>query len=194
MNIKSICVYCAASSKVDKIYFDTAKELGILLVKNKITCICGAGNQGLMGTLSDSILDNNGEVIGIIPRFMHEEGWFHKKLTQLQITDTIHARKERMAAISDAVITLPGGCGTMEELLEIITWKQLGLFFGPIVILNINNYFSPLIEMLDKAVDESFMRKEHKDIWTVAKTPKEALEQVLHYENLIENPRQFAVV
>lgn len=194
MNIKSVCVYCASSSKIDRKYFDATTVLGSLLAKNDLTCVCGAGNQGLMKELADSVLNSGGNVTGIIPRFMYEEGWFHKDLTKLIVTGTIHERKERMAEVSDAIIALPGGCGTMEELLEIITWKQLGLFRGPIVILNINDYYTPLIKMLEKAVEESFMHEEHASIWHIAATPEEAFQQVLSAENWIENPRRFAVI
>jgi uncharacterized protein (TIGR00730 family) len=194
MNIKSVCVYCASSSKIDQIYFDAATRLGSLLAKSDIACVCGAGHQGLMKELADSVLNSGGNVTGIIPRFMYEEGWFHKSLTKLIVTGTIHERKERMAQASDAIVALPGGCGTMEELLEIITWKQLGLFKGSIVILNINGYYSPLIEMLEKAVEQSFMHEAHASIWAVANTAEEALMHVLSAENWIENPRHFAVV
>lgn len=194
MSIKSVCVYCASSSKIDKIYFDVAGELGAFLAQNNLTCICGAGKHGLMNELSNAVLNAGGKVTGIIPRFMYEEGWCHKNLTEVSVTETIHERKKQMAEKADAVIALPGGCGTMEELLEIITWKQLGLFSGPIVILNINNYYTPLLEMLQKSVDESFMRKEHSDMWFVANTAEEAVEKILYAEKWIENPRRLAVV
>ena len=194
MEIKSVCVYCASSSKIDKVYFDVASELGALLAQNKLTCICGAGKHGLMKEISDAALHSGGKVIGIIPRFMYDEDWHHKNLTELSVTETMHERKKQMADSSDAVIALPGGCGTMEELLEIITWKQLGLYSGPIVILNINNYYTPLIEMLEKAVDESFMRKEHANMWFVANTAEEAVEKILYAERWVENPRHLAVV
>ncbi len=107
---------------------------------------------------------------------MVEQNWHHKNLTQLIETENMHERKSLMAKLSDATIALPGGCGTMEELLEIITWKQLGLYLKPIVILNTNGYYNPIIEMLDKAIENNFMRKEHKKMWEVANTPEEAVE------------------
>ncbi|MCL1943066.1 MAG: TIGR00730 family Rossman fold protein [Candidatus Azobacteroides sp.] len=192
MNIRSVCVYCASSPGIDQTYFDAATKLGILLAQNNLMCVCGAGNQGLMREVSDAVLQSGGKVTGIIPRFMYEEGWHHKNLTTLSITDTIHERKKQMAELSDAIVALPGGCGTMEELLEIITWKQLGIFTGPIVILNTNNYYTPLIDMLKKAIIESFMRKEHEQIWSVTDTPEKTIEQILFFENKPENPRLFA--
>lgn len=137
--------------------------------------IDGAGKAGLMGRLNDTALSAGGTVTGIIPRFMVERGWHHSGLTQLIETETMHERKELMAKMSDAVIALPGGCGTMEELLEIITWKQLGLYDKPIVILNTGGFYNPLIEMLGKAIDQHFMRREHEALWEIAFTPDEAV-------------------
>ena len=174
--IKSVCVYCASSSKINPRYFEAARETGRLLAQNGMRCVCGAGNQGLMGTLADSVLKNGGEVLGVIPRFMIDEGWCHKGLTETIVTADMHERKERMAQEADAVIALPGGCGTMEELFEIITWKQLGLYLNPIIILNINGFFDPLLQMLERAIEENFMRQQHGDIWKVAQTPEEAVE------------------
>lgn len=174
--IKSVCVYCASSSKINPDYFEAAREIGRLLARRGIRCVCGAGNQGLMGTLADSVLAHGGEVLGVIPQFMIDEGWCHPGLTRTIITTDMHERKKRMAREADAIIALPGGCGTLEELFEIITWKQLGLFINPIVILNIDGYYDPLIAMLHKAIDENFMRPEHTRMWQVALTPDEALE------------------
>ena len=180
-NIQSVCVYCASSSKVDAIYFEAAKQLGKLIARNNLRCIYGAGNQGLMGTIADSVLDAGGKVTGIIPRFMYEEGWHYERLQDIEITNSMHERKARMASLSDAVIALPGGCGTLEELLEIITWKQLGLYLNPIVILNINHYYDPLLELLRNAMNENFMRPQHAKMWAVADTPEEAI-RLIHAE------------
>ena len=176
--IKSVCVYCASSSKINPDYFEAAREIGRLLAQRGMRCVCGAGNQGLMSTLADSVLAHGGEVLGVIPQFMIDEGWCHPGLTQTVVTADMHERKERMAQEADAVIALPGGCGTLEELFEIITWKQLGLFLNPIVILNTDGYYDPLIEMLHKAIDENFMRREHERMWLVAQTPQEAIDAI----------------
>ena len=140
-NISSVCVYCASSTKIPSVYFDAAKELGRLLGERKLRVVNGAGNIGLMCTVSDAALAAGGTVTGVIPHFMVEQDWYHKGLTELIEVETMHERKQLMANLSDAVIALPGGCGTLEELLEIITWKQLGLYLNPIVILNINHYY-----------------------------------------------------
>lgn len=176
--ITSVCVYCASSTQVAPVYYEAATELGRLLGERSLRVINGAGNTGLMCAVSDGALATGGSVTGVIPHFMIEQDWFHKGLTELVVVDNMHERKQRMANLSDAVIALPGGCGTLEELLEIITWKQLGLYLNPIVILNINGYFDPLLEMFRKAVDEHFMRPQHAALWAVASTPAEAVERI----------------
>lgn len=178
MSIRSICVYCASSSRVDACYTQAAYSLGTLMAREGISLITGGGCQGLMRAVEDGALDNEGKAIGVIPQFMVEQQWHHTALSEIHITPDMHSRKQLMSKLSDAVIALPGGCGTMEELCEIITWKQLGLYLNPIVILNINGYYDHLIQQLEKAVDEHFMGKIHSKIWSVASTPEEALQQV----------------
>lgn len=174
--IQNVCVYSASSTKIAPAYFEAAQQLGRLLAEKGINLINGAGCIGLMGAISDSALASGGTVTGVIPRFMVEQGWHHQGLTCLIETDTMHERKQLMAEMSDGIIALPGGCGTLEELLEIITWKQLGLYLNPIVILNVDGYYNFLLEMLQKSLDEHFMRPEHRSIWQVAETPEEAVE------------------
>ena len=173
---QNVCVYSASSTKIAPAYFATAEELGRLLAIRGINLINGAGSIGLMAATSNAALAAGGTVTGVIPRFMVEQGWNHTGLTRLVETETMHERKQLMAEMSDGVIALPGGCGTMEELLEIITWKQLGLYLKPIVILNVNGFYNPLLEMLQQAIDENFMRREHGSIWQVATTAEEAIE------------------
>ena len=174
--IKNVCVYSASSTKIAPVYFAVAEELGHLLASKGINLINGAGSIGLMAATSNAALASGGTVTGVIPQFMVEQGWHHTGLTRLVETETMHERKRLMAEMSDGVIALPGGCGTLEELLEIITWKQLGLYLKPIVVLNVDGYFNPLLEMLHKAIDENFMRPEHGNIWVVAETPEEAVQ------------------
>ena len=174
--IKSICIYCASSTRISPIYFEVAEKLGRLLALNQINLVNGAGSVGLMAEVSNAALKAGGTVTGIIPRFMVENGWHHQELTHLVVTESMHERKQLMADMSDGVIALPRGCGTMEELLEIITWKQLGLYLKPIVILNVDGYYNLLLEMLKNAVDQNFMRQEHQNIWQVAETAEEAIE------------------
>lgn len=192
--INSVCVYSASSMKIDNLYFEAAADLGKLLAEHRIRLINGAGSLGLMRTVADAVLENGGEVTGVIPKFMVEQGWHHSGLTELIEVGSMHERKQLMADLSDAVIALPGGCGTLEELLEIITWKQLGLYLNPIVILNTNGFFNSLLEQLERAIDESFMRRQHGDIWSVADTPEEAVRLVHTIPVWDESIRKFAAV
>ena len=174
--IHSVCVYSASSTKISSVYFEAAEKLGSLLAKQHIRLINGAGSIGLMRSVADAVLENGGEVTGVIPHFMVEQNWHHTGLTELIEVTSMHERKQKMANLSDGIIALPGGCGTLEELLEILTWKQLGLYLNPIIILNVNGFFDPLLEMLERAIEENFMRRQHGDIWKVARTPEEAVE------------------
>ena len=192
--INSVCVYSASSTKIDAVYFQAADTLGRLLAEHRIRLINGAGSIGLMRSMADAVLKNGGEVTGVIPRFMVEQNWHHTGLTELIEVESMHERKRKMADLSDGIIALPGGCGTLEELLEIITWKQLGLYLNPIVILNIKGYFDPLLAMLQKAVDENFMRAQHSAIWHVAATAGEAVELVHTVPLWDASIRKFAAI
>lgn len=192
--IKSVCVYCASSTQIDSCYFEAAWELGILLARNSIRLINGAGNRGLMSEVADAVLKNGGQVTGVIPRFMIEQNWHHTGLTQLIEVESMHERKSLMAQLSEAVIALPGGCGTMEELLEIITWKQLGLYLKPIIILNTNGFYDPLLAMLDRAIQGNFMRAQHGNIWQTATTPGQAVELACSLPRWNSEIRKFAAI
>ncbi|MDF9830857.1 TIGR00730 family Rossman fold protein [Parabacteroides sp. PF5-6] len=192
--LSAVCVYCASSTKIDPVYFEAATRLGHILGKKGLRVINGAGSIGLMRAVSDATLEAGGTVTGVIPHFMVRENWHHPHLTEMIEVETMHERKQRMADLSDAVIALPGGCGTLEELLEIITWKQLGLYLNPIVILNTNRYFDPLIEMLQRAVDEQFMRPQHQALWAVAQTPEEAIDLIYAMPLWDKNQRKFAAI
>lgn len=193
-NITSVCVYSASSTKIDQAYFNAAKDLGKLLAEKEIRLINGAGNLGLMRAVADASLQHGGKVTGVIPHFMVEQDWHHKGLTKLVEVESMHERKQLMADLSDGIIALPGGCGTLEELLEIITWKQLGLYLNPIVILNVNNFFNPLLEQLEEAVNQNFMRQQHSNIWSVAKTAEEAIEQLRTTPIWNKEIRKFAAI
>ena len=192
--INSVCVYSASSTKIDPVYVDAARELGTLLGHKQIRLINGAGNMGLMSAVADAALEAGGEVTGVIPHFMIEQGWHHTGLTKLVEVESMHERKKMMADLSDAIIALPGGCGTLEELLEVITWKQLGLYLNPIVILNTKGYYNPLLDMLRRAVDENFMREQHGAIWHVAQTPQEAIDLIHTIPLWDASIRKFAAI
>ena len=193
-DIKNICVYSASSTKIDPVYFEAAEELGKILAQKHINLINGAGCLGLMCRISDAALAAGGTVTGVIPRFMVEQGWQHPGLTELIETEDMHTRKQTMARLSDGVIALPGGCGTLEELLEIITWKQLGLYLNPIVVLNTEGFYNPLLEMLEHAAEEHFMRPAHLDIWKVASSPAEALDLLYSTSLWDKEVRKFAAI
>lgn len=176
---RHICIYCASSTRISDTYKKAASALGTLIAQSGMHIINGAGATGLMQICADAVMANGGEATGVIPQFMVDRGWNHTSMTRLIVTADIHQRKQTMAKLSDGCIALPGGCGTMEELLEIITWKQLGLYSKPIVILNTEGYYTPLVAMLEKAVKEQFMREEHSTLWTVANTPEEAVKAII---------------
>ncbi len=174
-DIQRICVYCSSSDQIDPSYHQAARELGQQLAAGQVELIYGGGARGSMGYLANGALDAGGRVTGILPRFMHDLEWGHDGLTELQLVEDMHERKHRMLVNADAVIALPGGCGTFEELFEAITFKQLGLFMGPIVLLNTHNYFAPLLALLSQCVEQNFMSPKHEDMWQVISTPDQAM-------------------
>lgn len=190
----NIAVYCASSTRIRKSFFDAAEAVGRLLASRGVGIVTGAGNLGLMNTVENAALEAEGRVVGVIPEFMVREGWHHTGLSELIVTADMHERKQTIANITDGCIALPGGCGTLEELLEVITWKQLGLYLNPIVILNLDGYYDALLAQLQTAVDEHFMRDIHADIWRVATTPDEAVEMVLTTPKWDGSIRKFAAI
>ena len=194
MNVSRISVYCASSSKIDPAYMEEAYKVGHLLARAGITLINGAGNMGLMKASSDGCLEAGGRAVGIIPGFMIAEGWCHQGMSEIIETPDMHIRQQKMAEAGDAAIVLPGGCGSMAELFELITWKQLGLYLKPIVILNTKGYYDALLQQLDQAAEEQFMRKEHLQIWRVAQTAEEAVQLATSTPMWDTNVRRFAAV
>jgi len=160
-----ICVYCSSSSKINDKYFKATENLAKEFIKEKINVVYGGGGAGLMGHLADTIIDNGGKIKGISPRFMKDIEWTHKRLTDLELVDTMHERKSKFLEGIDGIVALPGGCGTLDELIEVITFKRLGLFTKPIIILNVAGFYDPFKEMLEKCVDEKFMDDKHLDMW-----------------------------
>lgn len=187
-------VYSASSGQVPAVYLEAARTLGRLIASGNHTLVNGAGRTGLMGACTDACLAVGGKAIGVIPQFMIDQGWQHRGMTELIITPDMHRRKELMAEKSDACIALAGGVGTLEELLEIITWKQLGLYLKPIIILNTNGYYDALLAQLQRAADECFMRPQHTAIWSVAATPEEAIQLALTTPLWDASVRKFAAL
>lgn len=171
----NVCVFCASSANIDGRYLEAARELGSLLAKGGWRCVNGGGAVGLMGAVTDGALDAGGQVTGVIPKFMVDNGWCYDRLEDVIVTADMHQRKHMMSEMADAVIAMPGGVGTFEELLETLTWRQLGIVKTPVIILNTLGYYDPLLAMLQHAIDEGFMKPSHNRLWAVASTPAEAI-------------------
>lgn len=171
----NVCVFCASSANIDARYLEAARELGQLLAQGGWRCVNGGGAVGLMGAVTDGTLDAGGEVTGVIPKFMVDNGWCYDRLEDVVITADMHQRKQMMSEMASAVIALPGGVGTLEELLETLTWRQLGLVKVPVIILNTLGYYDALLAMLQHAITEGFMKPSHAQLWQVAATPAQAV-------------------
>ena len=169
--MKSIAVFCGSSAGLNPIYKEVTQQLGELMAEQEITLVYGAGNVGLMGVVADACLAKGGKVIGAIPKFLEDKEVAHYGLTELIVTDTMHQRKQKMADIVDGIIVLPGGIGTMDEFFEIFTWQQLGLHTNPIGILNINGFYTHLLQHLTHMTGEGFLKDYHRDRVLVAEEP-----------------------
>jgi uncharacterized protein (TIGR00730 family) len=190
----TVCIFAASSSRIDSEYGVVAARLGAMLAHENIDVVFGGGGIGLMGKLADAMLENGGKITGVIPTFMKEEGWGHGGLTEMIVTSDMSERKKRMFSMADAVVALPGGVGTLEEMTEAITLKQLSLFDGPIIILNTLGYYNSLLEFIDHMITSNFMRFEHKGIWEVANTPEEVLSVLKRKEKGNEEWRKIAKI
>lgn len=192
--LEKVCVYCASSQQANSEYAQAAFQLGEIFAQNEITVVNGGGAVGLMGALADGAIAAGGKVVGIIPQFMVDLEWAHPNISELIIVETMHERKEQMIQGVDAVVALPGGSGTFEELFEAITWKRLGLYVNPIILLNTKNYFEPCLNLLSNCVKEKFMDERHRDIWAVAETPNEVIPAILKAPAWSVHARQFAAL
>ncbi|MEO5583710.1 MAG: TIGR00730 family Rossman fold protein [Saprospiraceae bacterium] len=190
--LKQICVYCASSNQIDSKYFDAARALGNEFVAHHITLMYGGGAAGLMGCIADQILSGGGKVIGIIPDFMKQVEWAHKSITELHIVGDMAERKKRFLDGTDALVALPGGCGTLEELLEAITLKRLGLFNKPIILLNTSGFYNDLLAMLQKCIDQKFMNSDSALMWKAVDHPNEVIPAILSAPMWHEDAIQFA--
>lgn len=171
----SVCVYCASSNACDPKYHDVARRLGGLLASAGCALVYGGGRAGSMGALADGALAHGGRVVGIIPRFMRELEWGHEELTELHVVEDMRTRKHEMLARASAVVALAGGCGTFEELMEAVTLKRLGLYLGPIVIVNTDGYYDPMLEQFARAIEGRFMDSRHGAMWQVVAEPEEVV-------------------
>jgi uncharacterized protein (TIGR00730 family) len=191
---KTICVYCASSSRCDPLYHAAARRVGEVLAEHGYEIVYGGGASGSMGAVADGALERGGTVRGVLPRFMMELEWGHPRLTELRIVEDLRIRKHLMLSESHGVVALPGGCGTLEELFEALTLKRLGLYVNPIVLLNTRNYFAPLLELLEHAVAERFMGPRHREMWQVVDEPEEIPRALANAPPWSEDAREFAAV
>ena len=193
-NIQSIAVYCASSNKLRPSFVEAAERLGSLIAAEGMRLVYGDGGIGLMAAVARGALSNGGEVIGVIPQFMVDQGWNNPSSTQTIVTQTMHERKATICDISDAMVALPGGIGTFEELLECLTWKQLGLHHNPVVILNTDGYYDCLLACLDLMVEEQMMRPIHKEMFVVVNQPEEVIPAILNAKEWDPNTRRLAAI
>ncbi len=191
---RSVCVYCASSQACDAEYYDVARSLGLLLAKAGCTVVYGGGRAGSMGALAEGALAAGGRIVGVIPRFMVDLEWGHDDLTELHVVEDMRTRKHEMLTRASAVVALPGGTGTLEELFEAITLKRLGLFLGPIVIVNTRGYYDALLAQLQAAVSERFMDARHAAMWTVVARAEDVLTAIDSSASWGADSRDFAVV
>jgi uncharacterized protein (TIGR00730 family) len=189
-----ICIYAASSNQVAPEFHAVAFQLGEALAKAGHSIVYGGGSQGLMGALANGALKHQGKVIGILPKFMADLEWGHTGLTHLDLVEDMRERKHKLLTDSDAVIALPGGCGTLEELFEAITLKRLGIYFNPIILLNTKNFYAPLQAFMEQVIHEKFMNAEHHAMWSLVNTVEEVLPKVLNTPKWREDARDYAVV
>ncbi len=181
-DIKSIAVFCGSSEGNDLAILDAANELGSYFASNKITLVYGGAKIGVMGTIAKAVLDNHGEVTGVIPEFLKKKEVVHLGLTKLITTKNMHDRKLEMSEISDGFIAMPGGFGTLEELFEIITWGQLGLHQKPIGLLNVNGFYNDLLSFLENMVRKGFLKMDNYEMLLTGSTVSELIEKMENYK------------
>jgi predicted Rossmann-fold nucleotide-binding protein len=175
--IQSVCVYCSSSNRSSPVYLDAAARLGRILAGRGITIVYGGGSLGSMGRLAGAAMAAGGKVIGVLPRFMDELEWGHRELSELRLVEDMHERKR-----------------VMLELFEAITWKRLGLYFGPVVLVNVNGFFDPCIELLNRCVDERFMDEKHRAMWSIAGEPEDVLATLGSAREWSRDARNFAAL
>jgi uncharacterized protein (TIGR00730 family) len=171
----NVCVFCGSSFGLNPLYKNTADIFGRLMPAHNMKLVYGGGNVGLMGVIADAVMASGGEVIGVIPDFLSRREVAHHGITRLEIVDSMHERKKRMADLADAFVALPGGLGTLEEVAEVLTWRQLGLVSQPVIVLNTNNFFGLLLDQLSKMVQEGFLKSGNLEMLKIASSPQEVI-------------------
>ncbi len=188
---RAICVYSASSSAIDRRYFDVAAELGALLAQRGITLVYGGGNVGLMGAMANAVHRHGGKVVGVIPRFMVDKELAYRAADELIVVETMRERKAVMEARADAFIALPGGWGTLEEILEILTLKQLQQHAKPVAFLNTDGFYDPLIEMFRRLVELRFKKPDNTNLYHIAAHPHEVIEWLANHQPAPVEPKWF---
>jgi uncharacterized protein (TIGR00730 family) len=179
--VRRLCVYAGSNPGSDPAYADAARSLAALMAERRIGLVYGGGKVGLMGVLADTILEHGGEAIGVMPQALIDREIGHPDLTELKVVDSMHERKAQMAELADAFVAVPGGIGTLEELIEVYTWSQLGIHDKACGVLNVRGYYDGLAAFLDHAVSEGFLRPQHRAVLTVAEDPAELLDALATY-------------
>lgn len=182
MILKRITVFCGSSFGTEKKYEEQAYQLGKTLATQQIELVYGGAIVGLMGVVANGVIENGGNVIGVLPHFLKDKEIAHNNLTELILVDTMHQRKTKMDELSDGVIALPGGFGTLEELFEMLTWAQLGLHKKPVAILNIAGFYDELLSLLQKMVDKGFLKTINKEMLLISDDIEELLNIMKRYE------------
>ena len=177
--MKSVVVYCAASAKIPQDFLEAGRQVGRLLAQRGYTVYTGGGRTGLMAAVIDGAVSQGGKAVGVLPSFMIRNGWNHPGLTEMVEVDGMHERKAEFLRNAEAVIALPGGTGTFDELFESITMRQLNLYHGRIVVMNYRGYYDPLIEQIRRAIDLQFMSPDHAELFETASTPEETVAKAL---------------
>jgi uncharacterized protein (TIGR00730 family) len=180
--MRRVCVYAGSNPGSDPAYAGAAGALAAELAARGIGLVCGGGRVGLMGVLADTVLDAGGDAIGVMPQALIDREIGHPRLTELRVVDSMHERKAQMAELADAFVAVPGGIGTLEELIEVYTWSQLGIHDKPCGVLNVRGYYDHLAAFLDHAVTEGFLRPQHRAVLSVADEPAELLDRLAAYE------------
>ncbi len=190
--MKYIAVFCGSASGSDTEFAEQATLLGKIIARKGYGLVYGGAHVGLMGAVADGVLSEGGKVIGVIPEFLKKKELEHKNITEIHVVETMHERKALMSKLSDAIIALPGGYGTLEELFEMLTWSQLALHKKPIGILNVDGYYDPLIEMSEKMIEKGFLKEEYRKILIVENKVDNLLDQMDRFEPL-KNDKWFEV-
>ena len=190
----SVCVYCASSRSAHGAYREAARRLGAVLAEHDLGIIYGGGAVGSMGALADGALSRGGRVVGILPRFMAELEWGHPSLSELQVVEDMRSRKHLMLTHSVAVVALPGGSGTLEELLEALTLKRLGLYLNPIVLVNTRGFFDSFATLMNRCIEESFMDERHRQMWQLVEEPEQVPGAIGAAPRWSSDAREFAAV